>query len=110
VLATAHLFAKQGTDEKEIFKAYRQVYRGEPFVRIVKERTGLYRYPEPKILSGSNYADVGFEYDPLTGRIVAIAAIDNLMKGAAGTAVQCMNIMHGWDETAGLGFGGLHPV
>ena len=51
--------------------------------------------------SGSNYADVGFEYDPETGRVVAIAAIDNLMKGAAGTAVQCMNIMHGWEETAG---------
>jgi N-acetyl-gamma-glutamyl-phosphate/LysW-gamma-L-alpha-aminoadipyl-6-phosphate reductase len=110
VLATAHLFAKPGTDEKEIFKALRQVYRNEPFVRIVKERTGLYRYPEPKILAGSNYADVGFEYDAETGRIVAIAAIDNLMKGAAGTAVQCMNIMHGWDETAGLGFPGLHPV
>ena len=110
VLATAHLFAKPGTDEKEIFKAYRQVYRGEPFVRIVKERTGIYRYPEPKILAGSNYADVGFEYEPETGRIVAIAAIDNLMKGAAGTAVQCMNIMQGWEETAGLGFPGLHPI
>ena len=45
-------------------KAYREAYRNEPFVRIVKERTGLYRYPEPKILSGSNYADVGFEYRP----------------------------------------------
>ena len=49
-------------------------------------------------------------YDPESGRIVAIAAIDNLMKGAAGTAVQCMNIMQGWDETAGLGFPGLHPI
>ncbi len=110
VLATAHLFAKAGLDEKEIFKAYRQVYRSEPFVRLVKERTGIYRYPEPKILAGSNYADVGFEYDPQTGRIVALGAIDNLMKGAAGTAVQCMNLMLGWEETAGLGFPGLHPI
>jgi N-acetyl-gamma-glutamyl-phosphate/LysW-gamma-L-alpha-aminoadipyl-6-phosphate reductase len=110
VLATAHVFAKDGVEEKDIFKAYRQVYRDEPFVRVVKERTGIYRYPEPKILSGSNYADVGFEFDPTTGRIVAIAAIDNLMKGAAGTAVQCMNLMHGWQETAGLTFPGLHPV
>ena len=71
-------------------------------MRIVKERTGLYRYPEPKILSGSNYADVGFEMDADTGRVVALCAIDNLMKGAAGTAVQCVNVMMGWDETLGL--------
>ena len=110
VLATAHVFMKPGVEEKEVFKAYRQSYRDEPFVRIVKERTGIYRYPEPKILAGSNYADVGFELDPETGRVVAIAAIDNLMKGAAGSAVQCMNLMHGWEERAGLGFGGLHPL
>ena len=110
VLATAHVFVKAGVEEKEIFKAYRQSYRSEPFVRIVKERTGVYRYPEPKILAGSNYADVGFEFDPTTGRVVAIAAIDNLMKGAAGSAVQAMNIMCGWEETTGLGFAGLHPV
>jgi N-acetyl-gamma-glutamylphosphate reductase len=61
-----------------------RVYGQEPFVRLVRERQGVYRYPEPKILAGSNYADVGFDYDPQTGRIVAIAAIDNLMKGAAG--------------------------
>ena len=110
VLATAHVFVKPGVEEKDLFKAYRQSYRGEPFVRIVKERTGVYRYPEPKILAGSNYADVGFEFDPTTGRVVAIAAIDNLMKGAAGSAVQAMNIMCGWEETTGLGFAGLHPV
>lgn len=110
VLATAHLFAKPGVTEKDLWKAYRQVYRDEPFVRLVKEKTGIYRYPEPKILSGSNYADVGFEMDEQSGRIVAIAAIDNLMKGAAGTALQCANLMYGWDETTGLGFPGLHPI
>jgi N-acetyl-gamma-glutamyl-phosphate/LysW-gamma-L-alpha-aminoadipyl-6-phosphate reductase len=110
VLATAHVFVKPGVEEKDIFKAYRQSYRDEPFVRIVKERTGLYRFPEPKILAGSNYADVGFELDPTTGRVVALCAIDNLMKGAAGTAVQCMNLMHGWEETTGLTFPGLHPI
>jgi N-acetyl-gamma-glutamyl-phosphate/LysW-gamma-L-alpha-aminoadipyl-6-phosphate reductase len=79
-------------------------------VRLIREMQGVYRYPEPKILAGSNYADVGFDYDERTGRIVAIAAIDNLMKGAAGSAVQCMNLMCGYDERAGLGFPGLHPV
>ena len=110
VLATAHLFVKAGTDERDLWRAYRQTYRDEPFIRIVKEKVGIYRYPEPKILSGSNYADVGFELDPQTNRVVAMCAIDNLMKGAAGTAVQCMNLMMGWDETTGLGFPGLHPI
>ncbi|MEZ4676180.1 MAG: N-acetyl-gamma-glutamyl-phosphate reductase [Caldilineaceae bacterium] len=110
VLATAHLFVKPGTEEKDLWRAYRQSYRNEPFVRIVKEKTGIYRYPEPKILTGSNYADVGFEFDEASNRVVAIAAIDNLMKGAAGTAVQCMNLMMGWDETTGLRFPGLHPI
>ena len=110
VLATAHVFVKAGTAEKDIWKACRDAYAGEPFVRLVKDRTGLYRYPEPKILSGSNYADVGFELDAKTGRVVALCAIDNLMKGAAGTALQCANIMMGWDETMGLDFPGLHPI
>jgi N-acetyl-gamma-glutamyl-phosphate/LysW-gamma-L-alpha-aminoadipyl-6-phosphate reductase len=110
VLATAHLFANAGVTEKDLWRAYRQVYRDEPFVRLVKEKTGIYRYPEPKILAGSNYADVGFEMDEASGRIVAICAIDNLMKGAAGTALQCANLMYGWDETTGLTFPGLHPI
>lgn len=110
VLATAHLFTKPGVAEKDLWRAYRHSYRNEPFIRLVKEKTGIYRYPEPKILSGSNYADIGFELDETTGRVVAIGAIDNLMKGAAGTAVQCMNLMLGWEETTGLGFPGLHPI
>ena len=78
--------------------------------RIVKERQGIYRYPEPKILAGSNYCDVGFALDESTGRVVTLSAIDNLMKGAAGSAVQCMNLVCGFEETAGLTFPGLHPI
>ncbi len=110
VLATAHAFVKPGTAERDIWKAYRETYGAEPFVRIVKERAGLYRYPEPKIVVGSNYADVGFELDADSGRVVSLCAIDNLMKGAAGTAVQCANLMMGWDERLGLEFPGLHPI
>ena len=109
-LATAHVFLKEPLAEKDVWQIYRQVYRDEPFVRIVKERTGIHRYPDPKILAGSNHADVGFAVDEETGRVVTIAAIDNLMKGAAGTAVQCMNLMYGWEETLGLEFPGLHPI
>lgn len=110
VLATCHLFLKEPLTERDLWKVYRQAYSGEPFVRIVKEQRGNYRYPEPKILSGSNYAEVGFALDEESGRVVAIGAIDNLMKGAAGSAVQSMNIMCGWDEKAGLEFPGLHPI
>jgi N-acetyl-gamma-glutamyl-phosphate/LysW-gamma-L-alpha-aminoadipyl-6-phosphate reductase len=110
VLATAHCFLKSGTTEKDLWRAFRSTYKDEPFVRIVKDKTGIYRYPEPKILSGSNYADVGFEIDAATGRVVSLCAIDNLMKGAAGSAVQAMNLMCGFEERAGLDFPGLHPI
>jgi N-acetyl-gamma-glutamyl-phosphate/LysW-gamma-L-alpha-aminoadipyl-6-phosphate reductase len=110
VLGAAHVFVTPGTAEKDLWKAYRAAYQDEPFVRIVKDKTGLHRVPDPKILAGSNYADVGFELDPETGRVVSLAAIDNLMKGAAGSAVQAMNILCGFEETAGLEFPGLHPV
>jgi len=109
-LATAHAFLKTPLSEKDVWRLYRQAYREEPFVRIVKERTGTYRLPEPKILAGSNHADVGFAVDAETRHVVSVCAIDNLMKGAAGTAVQCMNLMLGWDETLGLTFPGLHPI
>ncbi len=110
ILATAHVFVRAGIEDRDLFKAYRGAYRDEPFVRVVKEKAGIYRYPEPKILAGSNYADVGFELDEKGGRVVAFCALDNLMKGAAGTAVQCMNLMMGWEETTALSFPGLHPV
>jgi N-acetyl-gamma-glutamyl-phosphate/LysW-gamma-L-alpha-aminoadipyl-6-phosphate reductase len=110
VLATAHAKVKEGVDAKDLWKAYRAVANENPFLRIVKEQRGIYRVPEPKILAGSNYADLGFELDERTGHIVALCAIDNLMKGASGTAVQSMNLMMGWDETMGLEFMGLHPI
>jgi N-acetyl-gamma-glutamyl-phosphate/LysW-gamma-L-alpha-aminoadipyl-6-phosphate reductase len=110
VLAAAHGFVRPGVTDKDLWKAYRAAYGSEPFVRIVKDRAGLHRVPDPKILAGSNYADVGFDLDPEAGRVVALAAIDNLMKGAAGSAVQAMNIMCGFEETAGLEFPGLHPI
>ena len=109
-LATAHLFPKQPVSEKELWQLYRRYYGKEPFIRIVKERDGLYRYPEPKILAGSNYCDVGFEVDDRGERIVVISAIDNLMKGAAGQAVQNLNLMCGFPERTALEFTGLHPV
>ena len=110
VLATAHAQVKPGVGTKDLWKAYRAAANENPFIRVVKEQRGIYRVPEPKILAGSNYADLGFEFDETNGHVVAICAIDNLMKGAAGSAVQCMNLMLGLDEMTGLAFPGLHPV
>ncbi|NOX88487.1 MAG: N-acetyl-gamma-glutamyl-phosphate reductase [Calditrichaeota bacterium] len=110
VLATSHVFLNRDLQEKDIWKIYRKYYGNEPFIRIVKERDGNYRYPEPKLVTGTNYCDIGFELDAQTGRLVVMSAIDNLMKGAAGQAVQAFNIMHGFAETTALEFPGLHPI
>jgi N-acetyl-gamma-glutamyl-phosphate/LysW-gamma-L-alpha-aminoadipyl-6-phosphate reductase len=112
VLATAHAQVRPGVAaaRKDLWKAYRAAANENPFVRVVKEQRGIYRVPEPKILAGSNYADIGFELDESTGHVVSMCAIDNLMKGASGSAVQCMNLMLGLEETMGLEFPGLHPI
>jgi N-acetyl-gamma-glutamyl-phosphate/LysW-gamma-L-alpha-aminoadipyl-6-phosphate reductase len=110
VLATAHVWLRPGCDEKTLWRAYREAISGAPFLRLVRDRSSIHRYPEPKILAGSNYADVGFELDAAAGRCVSLCALDNLMKGAAGTAVQCLNLMLGLPETTALGFPGLHPA
>jgi N-acetyl-gamma-glutamyl-phosphate/LysW-gamma-L-alpha-aminoadipyl-6-phosphate reductase len=110
VLATCHVFLKNKLQEKDIWQLYRAAYAEEPFIRLVKDREGIYRYPEPKLLTGTNFCDIGFELDADSNRLVVISAIDNLMKGAAGQAVQAFNLMHGFEETTALQFPGLHPV
>ena len=104
-----HVTLPTGLEERELWKCYRSVWRDEPFVRIVHERAGLHRHPEPRLLAGTNFADVGWAYDPDTGRAVLLCSIDNLGKGAAGSAVQCMNLMCGFDEMTALRFGGMYP-
>ncbi|HSQ98057.1 MAG TPA: N-acetyl-gamma-glutamyl-phosphate reductase [Rickettsiales bacterium] len=110
ILSTSHVFLNKDVSEKDIRAIYRKYYSNEPFVRIVKDNQGIYRLPEPKILAGTNYCDIGFEKENETNRLVVIGAIDNLMKGASGTAVQCMNLMCGFEEKTALGFIGLHPI
>lgn len=109
-LATCHCLLHEDLDEKKAWQFYREDYGDEPFVRLVRAKRGIHRYPEPKILTASNYCDIGFVADPGQRRLVVIAAIDNLMKGAAGSAVQTMNVMYGWPEALGLEFPGLHPI
>ncbi|MET9654705.1 MULTISPECIES: N-acetyl-gamma-glutamyl-phosphate reductase [unclassified Streptomyces] len=98
-----------GVDERAIRSAYRSRYADEPFMRIVAARRGLHRFPDAKILSGSNFCDIGFALDRGASTVTVIAALDNLVKGGAGNAVQCMNVRFGEPEERGLEFTGLHP-
>jgi LysW-gamma-L-alpha-aminoadipyl-6-phosphate/LysW-L-glutamyl-5-phosphate reductase len=99
----------EGVDERQLRACYRTYYAAEPFVRVIAQRRGLYRLPEPKLLAGSNFCDVGFALRQNGPHALLIGALDNLVKGAAGAAVQCMNVRFGWPERAGLEFPGLHP-
>jgi N-acetyl-gamma-glutamyl-phosphate/LysW-gamma-L-alpha-aminoadipyl-6-phosphate reductase len=106
----AHCFLNETVEEKAVWKLYRAAYRDEPFVRLVSSKIGLHRLPEPRIVAGTNYCDIGFEMDPQRpDHLIVVAALDNLGKGAAGSAVQCMNLMFNFDETAGLAFPGVYP-
>ena len=110
ILATCHVFIEGDYSEQDVWQAFLAAYKDEPFIRLVKERVGIYRFPEPKLVAGTNFCDIGFEKDPHTNRLVVMAAVDNLMKGAAGQAAQCMNIMYEFPETAGLEALGYHPI
>lgn len=102
ILTTSSVFSENLPEEKELWKIYRDFYRDEPFVRLMMSSSGIYRYPDPKLVVGSNFVDLGFALDSHAGRIVAIGAIDNLLKGTAGNAVQSMNIMMGFKENMAL--------
>jgi N-acetyl-gamma-glutamyl-phosphate/LysW-gamma-L-alpha-aminoadipyl-6-phosphate reductase len=108
--ATGHVFPGQRVSTGDLWSAYREAYEDEPFMRMVAGGGGVYRYPEPKAVAGTNYGEVGFELDPSNRRVVVFSAIDNMMKGSAGQAVHAANVVYGLDETAGLQFQGLHPV
>ncbi len=110
ILSTCHVFVQGSPNPVDIWKAYRRVYQGSYFVRLVRDKEGPFRLPDPKLVVGSNFCDVGFELEGRTKRVVAFGATDNLMKGAAGNAVQTMNLMCGLDEREGLNYAPLHPV
>jgi N-acetyl-gamma-glutamyl-phosphate/LysW-gamma-L-alpha-aminoadipyl-6-phosphate reductase len=95
---------------QEMWKICREMYQNEPFVRIVKDHKGLHMLPDPKNVIGSNFCDVGFELDPHAKRLITFGAIDNMIKGAAGQAVQNFNLMIGVDERVGISFTGVRPV
>lgn len=111
-LTTSHVYLDEGhrdLSEKDVWRMYRDWVADEPFLRVVKERSGVHRVPDPRLLAGTNVAEMGFELDERTGRLVVFGALDNITKGAAGAAIQNLNIIQGYDETTGLSTIGLFP-
>ncbi len=98
ILATAYATLKAGTSEDDVRAAYEACYKDEYFIRLMDKGV----CPETKWVEGSNFVDIGWKIDPRTSRIIMMGAIDNLVKGAAGQAIQNMNIMFGLPENTGL--------
>jgi len=103
ILSTAHVFMRKPMSKEALLELYRDFYRGEPFVRVLEE------LPQVNFIVGSNYCDIGLEPDAATKRLVVVSAIDNLVKGASGQAIQNMNLMFGIDETLGLKVPPIRP-
>lgn len=98
ILTTSYATLKQSVSSEEVRRVYQKYYGQEYFVRVLDPGV----YPETRWVEGSNFVDVNFKIDERTGRIIMLGAIDNVVKGAAGQAVQNMNLMFGLEENTGL--------
>ncbi|MCO7127339.1 N-acetyl-gamma-glutamyl-phosphate reductase [Sporolactobacillus shoreicorticis] len=105
LMCTTYANLKQGFSTRELLERYETFYEKSPFVRI----RPLGSWPATKEVIGSNYCDIGLNVDGRTRRLTIVSVIDNIVKGAAGQAVQNLNIIKGWDEQTGLGFTPIYP-
>ncbi len=105
ILATEYASLKKNVSWSDVKEIYDKYYQKEKFVRVLDEGV----LPETKWVEGSNYVDINFKIDTRTNRIIMMGAIDNLVKGAAGQAVQNMNLMFGLDESEGLNLVPMFP-
>jgi len=105
ILATCYMNLKPEVTMDQITTAFNKAYQHEFFVRLL----GPGQYPATKNVRGTNHCDLGWHVDPRTNRVIVVSAIDNLVKGAAGQALQNMNIICGFPETMGLRFPALYP-
>lgn len=105
ILSTSYAKMTRQMSSEELTELYREFYQGEPFVRVLP--VGM--YPATKNVAGSNCCDLSVTVDPRTGRVIVLSAIDNLIKGAAGQAVQNLNLLLGISENTGLDFAGIYP-
>jgi len=99
IVTTTTAKLRDGVDPESIGKALTEAYSGARFVRL----RGRAKTADTKLVTGTNFIDIGWEFDPRTNRVILMSAEDNLGKGAGGQAVQSFNIMHGLDEATGLG-------
>ncbi|MEE0017018.1 MAG: N-acetyl-gamma-glutamyl-phosphate reductase [Clostridia bacterium] len=106
ILATCYATLNKKYTYDDIRKAYEKYYGNEHFIRLTKEGV----FPETKWVKGSNFVDIGFTVDERTNRVIVIGALDNLFKGAAGQAVQNMNIIMGIEETTGIDYVPIFPA
>jgi N-acetyl-gamma-glutamyl-phosphate reductase len=105
ILSTIYVNLKEKHTEDEIIELYQKYYEGRRFVRIRPKG----KLPATKEVWGSNYCDIGVSLDARTGRLTIISVIDNVVKGAAGQAIQNLNLSMGWDEATGLAFTPVYP-
>ena len=105
ILCTMYATLAEKVTDEAIHALFSRYYEGRPFVRV----RPLGKFPATKEVWGSNYCDIGFATDERTGRITIVTAIDNLVKGAAGQAIQNFNMMMGWDEALGLRMSPVYP-
>ncbi|WP_232101909.1 N-acetyl-gamma-glutamyl-phosphate reductase [Paenibacillus sp. URB8-2] len=105
IMTTMYAGMNGDYSEQDFVDLYRNYYEGRSFVRV--RNAGI--WPATKEVSGSNFCDIGFATDARTGRVTIISVIDNLVKGAAGQAIQNLNLMMGWEETLGLGYTPVYP-
>ncbi|MGA9776094.1 MAG: N-acetyl-gamma-glutamyl-phosphate reductase, partial [Candidatus Dormiibacterota bacterium] len=110
ISVSVRCFLSEPVTDRQVWAAFRSTFEHQPFVRIVTQRTGLHRQPDPRWVVGTNFCDVGFALDRSGRRLTVLAALDNLGKGGAGNALQTLNLMLGLDECSGLRFPGLHPL
>ena len=105
ILSTAYAKIRSDMTASDIKDIYHRFYQDEPFIRVFPQAEAI----NPRNLKGANFCDLSCTFDARTGHIISSGAIDNLVKGAAGQAIQCMNLMVGFPETLGLTSPGLFP-
>ncbi|HDR7791871.1 TPA: N-acetyl-gamma-glutamyl-phosphate reductase [Bacillus luti] len=105
IMITLYAKVKQEMKIEQLQKMYEEAYEHSAFIRIRTQGA----FPSPKEVRGSNYCDIGVAYDERTERVTVVAVIDNMMKGAAGQAIQNANVLAGWEETTGLQHTPLYP-
>ena len=98
IISTIYVDLSKEIDADSIASIYQKAYGDEPFVRLL----GGERFPDTKNVSGTNFIDIAWRLDLRTGRAILMSAIDNIVKGASGQAIQCFNLMRGYPETTGL--------